>query len=380
MKKLYLSITLFFMFILMFAITMIPSQAYTFNGTYDFSNVDLDASLTELNGASLNNLFDYDYLETLPLIEWNGYRNKYELVNGDVTFNEYVYIDLGYKNLFDKTRLEDTQFRTSTLNVLNNGIEIIASTTQSYTSKTFYYNLINNETYSISYDSTTTGQSGGTLEIRDFYNNNLLGVGILGSNKTTFTTISNKIKLTFNVNSTVVETNTVVFDNIQLEYGNLETDFKPFGVLSEVYRLNTPAISNNDLVQSLYLYNLENINIDLLNYYFAIYLLNAYDLPIGDLWSYAWTAGNDSGYNNGFTEGQSQGLIEGYNTGYNEGVDYAVQENISILSLFELIFGVVINMLTFIITIDIFGISILSLISVLSLFVGVVWILKMIRG
>jgi len=121
----------------------------------------------------------------------------------------------------------------------------------------------------------------------------------------------------------------------------------------------------------------------LLDYYYDIYfaLYNNIDL--------------DTFYNQGLGVGYGNGLedyhdgfynyldpLEGvpYNTGYNEGLDYAVQNNISILSIFELIFGVALNMLTFIITIDVFGISILSIISVLSLMIGAVWILKMIRG
>ena len=87
MKKLYLSITLLGMFILMFMITLVPTQAFTFNGSYDFNNIDLDTALSELNGASLNEIFNYDYLETLPLINYQGYRNGYYLDNNNIIFH-----------------------------------------------------------------------------------------------------------------------------------------------------------------------------------------------------------------------------------------------------------------------------------------------------
>jgi len=130
------------------------------------------------------------------------------------------------------------------------------------------------------------------------------------------------------------------------------------------YQLSTP-IQNLDIIQSLYFYNLENINIDLLNYYFAVWLLNVFNLPVGDLWSYAWTAGNDSGYNDGFTDGYDsgytsgfdtgnlQGYTSGYDFGYNNGFDDGLISEVDTQWLLGFVTG----------TINILGVSIIPGIS-----------------
>jgi len=58
---------------------------------------------------------------------------------------------------------------------------------------------------------------------------------------------------------------------------------------------------------------------------FAVFILNKYNLPVGDLWSYAWTAGNDAGYNDGFTDGH----IAGYNDGYSDGNAFGYSDGFS---------------------------------------------------
>lgn len=375
MKKLYLSITLLGMFILMFAISMIPTQAYTFNGSYDFSNVDLNESFTELNGASLNDLFDYDYLETLPLIEWNGYRNKYELVNGVITFNEYIYIDLDYKNLFDKTLIYDDVY----ISDFDGGFVFNSNYKSSQ-----YISVKPNTDYYLTIPFTPFG--GNALVGFDINMNfvSVLDNGGVGNQQ--FTTPSNVRYIRFGINDF---TN---LNDIQLEEGTIGTNVVGFNILSEVYRLNTTPTQNIDLTQSLTLYNLENINIDLLNYYFAVFILNKYNLPVGDLWNYAYTAGTVQGYEDGYYEGQSDYHYgnfysiydfmesDAYITGYNEGMDYAATNNITLLSLFQLIIGVAMSMLGFIINIELFGISIASVLGTLSIGIAIIWTLKLIRG
>lgn len=391
MKKILLIFIITFISIISFDISI---KAYTFNGSYDFSNIDLNASLTELNGASLNNLFDYEYLETLPLIEWNGYRNKYELDNqGNVVFNEYIYIDLGYKNLIN---LGTVSFNPSHSATILTGIDVIPNTT-------YNISLVYNGTGGIVNTFRVVGNNSNPVNDPYYVQNNIAyrRLTFNGTNQIlnfAFTSGTNTtISLLFMNNYGYPN---FTLSNNQLEYGNVKTDYVPYGTLTEVYRINSTPVENTDLVQSLYLYNLENMNIDLLNYYFAVFLLNKYALPVGDLWSYAWTAGNDAGYNDGYSTGYDDGNLDGYNDGYDEGLfdyhtgnyygeydytlsepyDQATQANISLLNIFSMIIGVAMSMLGFIINIDIFGISIASILGTLAIGVSIVWLLKLIRG
>jgi len=303
MKKLYLSITLLGMFFLMFAITLIPTQAYTFNGSYNFSNIDLNASLSELNGASLNDLFDYDYINYLYLNEFNGKRNKFELDGNEVVFK--VYVDYHYIERVD----------INFLDYANKRVWIFLPFTK----------------------------------LDNFLYSDTIGIQDLGLYSRVSTIIPDGLD-----NSYYLDTNNLVFMDKDWSFGDIEIARDYFDDRLITYHVNPYIIT--DVSQSLFYWNLENINIDLINYYFAVYLLNKFDLPIGDLWSYAFTAGQSNGYDEGYIDGNADGYFDGYddgyeegnvlgyNIGFNEGRDDAIDNNFTLMGLVELIIGVVLSM------------------------------------
>ena len=139
-------------------------------------------------------------------------------------------------------------------------------------------------------------------------------------------------------------------------------------------------------------YNLNNLSLAELDYYYSLYILFKNGLS-PELYY-------DQGYDDGYDDGYDSGNLQGYSDGYDEGLfdyhtgnyygdyDYtlsepynqATQANISLLSVFSLIIGVVMSMLGFIINIEMFGISIASVLGTLAIGVSIIWLLKLIRG
>lgn len=349
MKKLYLSITLFFMFILMFAITMIPTKAYTFNGDNNPLGLTLDTPLIELDNLSLRNVFG-DFNE----IQNGNFSNGSTNWTGNSITN--INVSDGYLTYNPTSRFP---------RLIQTGLNLSANDV--------YFGLVRRK-------------------ISDYTQNNVSELFLHNGTSAEY----------------LVQANTVLSNDWYAEYGRVQNTNNNnqlwiYNTLSTTWQTNLVLFALQDviLINLTYL-NLENLTDEELYYYFNIYYALRREIDITSLYNQGYEQGEDVGYLDGYNDGLVEGYydgnnayhqgiyefdyltgvpyLEGLETGYNNGVDYAVQENISILSIFELIFGVALNMLTFIITIDIFGISILSLISVLSLFVGVVWILKMIRG
>ena len=97
---------------------------------------------------------------------------------------------------------------------------------------------------------------------------------------------------------------------------------------------------------------------DIPSYFDAWYLK---DLGV----SASYDAGYDAGYDIGEADGYEDGL------GNNPNI---------LLSGFQAMVGILVNFMLMIINLEVFGVSILSVFSILALFVGVIWILKIIRG
>lgn len=72
----------------------------------------------------------------------------------------------------------------------------------------------------------------------------------------------------------------------------------------------------------------------------------------------------------------------GYDDGYDDGVRYGEQHPVGsqLLNLFSFIIGVVINIFLFILTLEVFDISLLAIATVMFVVVGIIWVLKLIRG
>jgi hypothetical protein len=389
MKKLYLSITLLGIIILMFMITLIPVQAYTFNGSYDFSDIDLDDSLSELNGASLNDLFDYEYIYTLPLASYNGVRNKFELDGNEIVFNQYLY--------YDKVSFDITQFNSVVNGDFTDGTNgwIAIANGASVTNNELLFEMTGAETQ-VRPTQDVIAPTGNKLFVAWQYKINSITQGNfkfqiadLNDSVSLINKVYNTTQTTYLYDSAIVtSTNGGIQINIYAEntpilvgaFDNIiainmtalgiehytEQNMKELiqnGTTDVIETFSTP-IQNTEITQSLIVNNLENMNIDLINYYFAVFLLHKFNLPVDDLWDQAFNAGELSGYNQGF----------------NEGSDYMATNNISLLSIFEVLIGIMMSFVGFIINIELFGISIASVLAMLGIGIVIIWTLKLIRG
>jgi hypothetical protein len=112
-----------------------------------------------------------------------------------------------------------------------------------------------------------------------------------------------------------------------------------------------------------------------------------------------WTGGNeyfdawylqDLGVSDGYTQGLDVGYDDGYDVGYDDGFDadaYAIgysnglnnNPNI-LLNGFQAMVGILVNFALMILNLNVFGVSLLNIFGILALFVGLIWILKIVRG
>jgi hypothetical protein len=139
-------------------------------------------------------------------------------------------------------------------------------------------------------------------------------------------------------------------------------------------------------------HGLDNLTIDEIDYYYNLYLLFSYGVNPVEFYVNGSVDGYIEGYNDGVADGYDDGYDDGlydYHTGNSYGqydytlsepYDQATQANISLLSVFSLVIGVVMSMLGFIINIEMFGISIASILGTLAIGVSIIWLLKLIRG
>ena len=125
-----------------------------------------------------------------------------------------------------------------------------------------------------------------------------------------------------------------------------------------------PAYPHDVYLQGLYL---DDMYVQLLN--------TSYPALIG--YQTGYLQGETDGYEAGFAEGKEIGKT----IGYNEGTAYMATENISLLTIFQMIVGVVLSLLGFVINIEILnGITIAGLLGTGFAIVLLVWTLKAIRG
>ena len=102
----------------------------------------------------------------------------------------------------------------------------------------------------------------------------------------------------------------------------------------------------------------------------AFYFDAWYLEPLGQ--NPAWTQGYNVGYDNGFD-------ADAYDLGFDAGFDSINAPN-TLLMGFQAMVGILVNFALMIVNLEIFGVSLLNVFSILALFVGVIWILKIIRG
>jgi hypothetical protein len=81
----------------------------------------------------------------------------------------------------------------------------------------------------------------------------------------------------------------------------------------------------------------------------------------------------DLGESASWQAGISQGYIDGYDDGLGNNPNV-------LLNGFQAMVGILVNFMLLILNLDVFGVSILSVFSIIALFIGFIWILKIIRG
>jgi len=91
-----------------------------------------------------------------------------------------------------------------------------------------------------------------------------------------------------------------------------------------------------------------------------------------DAW-YLQDLGQSVSYDVGYYDGYDQGDLDGYADGLGN------NPNI-LLNGFQAMVGILVNFMLMILNLEVFGVSILSVFGILALFVGVIWILKIVRG
>ena len=85
----------------------------------------------------------------------------------------------------------------------------------------------------------------------------------------------------------------------------------------------------------------------------------------------------DLGVSTAYEEGFDAGYLDGEIDGYADGLGN--NPNV-LLNGFQAMVGILVNFMLLILNLNVFGVSILSVFSIVALFVGFIWILKIIRG
>jgi hypothetical protein len=138
---------------------------------------------------------------------------------------------------------------------------------------------------------------------------------------------------------------------------DLQYDSLPLGVY------NLYFYSTNDSIHSLYIPSYTSINIfsrstNATRYFDAWYLK---DLGVSAAYDFGVDAGELIGYDDGYVDGLNN------------------NPNI-LLNGFQIMVGILVNFVLMIVNLEVFGVSIIGIFSIVVLFTGIVWVLKLIRG
>jgi hypothetical protein len=108
--------------------------------------------------------------------------------------------------------------------------------------------------------------------------------------------------------------------------------------------------------------------------YISSYSIVSFNVPIRSSAEYfdAWYL-KDLGVNNAYDAGYEVGEDDGYADGLGNNPNV-------LLSGFQAMVGILVNFMLMIFNLEVFGVSISSIFAILALFVGVIWILKIVRG
>jgi hypothetical protein len=87
----------------------------------------------------------------------------------------------------------------------------------------------------------------------------------------------------------------------------------------------------------------------------------------------------DLGVSASYDAGLDAGEDIGYDFGFDAGFD-SISAPDTLLNGFQAMVGILVNFMLMILNLEVFGVSIMSVFAILALFVGVIWILKIVRG
>jgi hypothetical protein len=124
----------------------------------------------------------------------------------------------------------------------------------------------------------------------------------------------------------------------------------------------------------------ENLNRIIIPSYYRVelYVQDISSAQYLDAW-YLINLGLSNAFDAGFDDGYDAGLLDtdGYALGYQDGL----RNNPNILlNGFQAMVGILVNFVLMIVNLEVFGVSILGIFSIVVLFTGIVWVLKLIRG
>jgi hypothetical protein len=174
-----------------------------------------------------------------------------------------------------------------------------------------------------------------------------------------------------NAVGTILNKTYLEFDNqtnknylLYLDYSSTSTIFVSMQYNSlPLGSYNLYLYSTNDSIHSVYLPSYTNVKLfnsstNTARYFDAWYLQ---DLGVSDSYNVGIDAGELIGYDDGYADG----------LGNNPNI---------LLNGFQAMVGILVNFMLMIVNLEVFGVSLINVFSILALFVGIVWILKIIRG
>lgn len=201
------------------------------------SNVSLNFTLTEAtNIGIMAKLYDAVFKIMLnkgsTAEEWKPYYEPLEYCK--IGNYEDKFIRNSGKNLFD---INATRTNNNTTNSVNGNV-LTVTATSSWASMDYLNILLPNNTYTLSFDWKSSTTLTGT-DARIYVYNNPTATGSIGAISPTgtsghltltFTNTNNAISLRFSPNnSATVKTTSIDFSNIQINQGNTEVSYEPYG-------------------------------------------------------------------------------------------------------------------------------------------------------
>jgi hypothetical protein len=115
---------------------------------------------------------------------------------------------------------------------------------------------------------------------------------------------------------------------------------------------------------------------------------DGYDVGYNEGEDDGYWEGFSSGRADGYDEGYDDGLSDGYDEGYEVGLELGLEQGYGngqddadlLITGFTAMVGILVNFVLMIVNLEVLGVSILGIFSIVILFTGIVWVLKLIRG